>query len=210
MILVRKGVAEAGVPAGPAGAIRTPSGVGMTAREWTTRLFGHGQGLPTVPPTFRRYLLRERLASLRDDLPIVGEDGELDFSVDARALQLRGTLVLRNRYDDPLYRIPQHALHRKDSMEIESGGGGPAATVWRARTPSGRDHWTVTVPGRSPLRLHGAVPDHEYAVETGGRPVAEVSRRWFRQPHTYGVAVEAGEDAALLITIAVAVDLMTH
>ena len=40
--------------------------------------------------------------------------------------------------------------------------------------------------------------------------MAEVSKRWFRLRNTYGVAIPAGEDDALILTIAAAVDQMAH
>ena len=62
-----------------------------------------------------------------------------------------------------------------------------------------RDRWTVTLPGGEALPLRGSVSDHEYRITAGGRQVAEVSKRWFRLRNTYGVAISAGEDEALLL-----------
>lgn len=173
------------------------------------RLFGHG-GLPAAAPgPARKYMMRMHLVAVRDDVAITDEEGEPAFSVDGRALQNRDTLAFRDRYDTVLYRIPQHELHRKDGMEIEADRG-TAARIVRGRTPGGHDHWTVTVPGKESLRLLGAVPDHEYRIEAGGRQVAEVSKRWFRLKNTYGVAVVPGEDDALLLLVTAAVDQMTR
>lgn len=183
----------------------------MTAKDWAARLirpWGGGVGVPAPAP--RRYIMRERLGSVRDDVAITDREGEPVFSVDGRALQLRDTLVLRDRYDAALYRIPSHALHMKDAMEVERADGAMAATIRRARTPGGHDRWTVTIPGRGRIRLLGSAPDHEYRLEAGGARVAEASRRWSRQDHTYGVEVEPGEDNALILMIAVAVDLMVR
>lgn len=182
----------------------------MTAIEWTRRLFGHATVTEGVPVRPRPLMLRERLCPLGDDFPVEDEDGELAFSVDGRALRVGGTLVLRDRYGIALYRIPQHAMYQKTSMEIERAGGGTAATVRRAKVGTMRDRWTVTIPGGEPLRLRGAVADHEYRIERGGRQLAEVSKRWFRQPGVYGVAIAPGEDEGLLVTIAAATDRMSR
>ena len=95
-------------------------------------------------------------------------------------------------------------------MEIERGGGGTAATIRRTRNAAMRDRWAVTLTAGEALQLRGAVPDHEYRIIAGGRQVAEVSKRWFRLRNTYGVAIPAGEDEALLLTIAAAVDQMAR
>ena len=85
-----------------------------------------------------------------------------------------------------------------------------AATVGRAQVGTMRERWSVAVPAGEPLRLRGSPASHEYWIEARGRQVAEVSNRWFRQPFTYGVAVPPGEDDALLVAIALAVDRMVR
>ena len=181
----------------------------MTVKEWTTRLLGHSQLPEGAPVSARKYVMREHLVAVRDDVAITDEEGEPVFSVDGRALQLRDMLVIRDRYDSVLFRIPQHELHRKNVMEIERDGG-TAATIRRERTPGGHDHWTVAIPGGKTLQIRGSVPDHEYRVEADGRVMADVSKRWSRQPRTYGVTIPAGADDPLLLTIAAGVDQMTR
>lgn len=181
----------------------------MTVVEWTRRLLGNGAATGSAPARPRRLMLREHLCPLGDDFPVEDEEGELAFVVDGRALRVKGTLVLTNGSGSVLYRIPEHALHQKTSMEIERAGGGTAATVRRERLGTMRDRWTVVVPGDQPTRLRGAVADHEYRMERGGRRVAEVSKRWC-QPGGYGVAIAPGEDAGLLVAIAVATDRMSR
>jgi uncharacterized protein YxjI len=153
-------------------------------------------------------MLREHLCPLGDDFPVEDEEGELAFIVDGRALR-KGTLVLTNGSGSVLYRIPPHALHQKASLEIERADGGKAATVRQERLGTMRDRWTVVVPGGPLLQLRGAVGDHEYRIERGGRRVAEVSKRWC-QPGGYGVTIAPGEDEGILVTIAAAVDRMTR
>ena len=182
----------------------------MTAIEWTRRLLGGGAAAASGPRS-RRLMLRERLCPLGDDYPVEDEEGELVFFVDGRALRVGSTFVLRDPGGRPLYCIPQHALHQKASLEVEHGdGGGRAATVRRERLGTMRDRWSVALPDGAPLRLGGAVADHEYRVERAGRRIAAVSKRFFGQPGAYGVEAVPGEDEALLVTIAVAVDRMSR
>lgn len=183
----------------------------MTAKEWTMRLFGYPSVPEEDPPArVRRYLMREQLASSGDDYPIEDEEGEPAFSVDGRALRNLHTLIVRDPNGRELYRVPGRMLHLKTFMEIEAGTGGTAATIRKTRVGASRDRWTVTVPGATDLKLRGSVPDHEYRIESGKRRVAQISKRWFRQRGTYGVAIPSGEDEALLLTIAAAVDLMAR
>ena len=181
----------------------------MTAIGWTRRLAG-GADLPGSSPRVRRYRVRARIARNGDDVAIEDQDGEIAFSVDGRALQLQDTLVLRDPYDRPLYRVPPRAMHAGNSVAIERHDGAEAATVGRAQVGTMRERWSVAVPAGEPLRLRGSPAAHEYRIEARGRQVAEVSNRWFRQPFTYGVAVPPGEDDALLVAIALGVDRMVR
>ncbi|MEN6342728.1 MAG: LURP-one-related family protein [Methanospirillum sp.] len=181
----------------------------MTAIEWATRLFGHGGVAGRAPPSARKFLMRERLASIGDDFPIEDEEGELAFSVDGTAARVRHTLIVRDPNGTELYRIPERTLHLKNVMEIERDGR-RAATVGRTKVGTVRERWTVTIPDGETLELRGGIPNHEYRVEVKGRELARVSTRWFRAPDTYGVSVLQGEDEALILTIAAAVDLMAR
>lgn len=73
-----------------------------------------------------------------------------------------------------------------------------------------RDKFVVDVSGGSDLEVKGSILDHEYEVERGGDTIATISKRWFTIRDTYGIETAAGEDDALLLAIAVAVDEMVH
>jgi uncharacterized protein YxjI len=59
------------------------------------------------------------------------------------------------------------------------------------------------------MKAHGRVGDHEYEIERDGATVAKISKKWFRVRESYGVEVAAGEDAALILAITVAIDSLT-
>jgi uncharacterized protein YxjI len=60
------------------------------------------------------------------------------------------------------------------------------------------------------MHAKGNMVDHEYEIERDGRAVATVSKRWFRVRDTYGVEIAPGEDDALVLAIAVGIDVLTH
>jgi uncharacterized protein YxjI len=73
-----------------------------------------------------------------------------------------------------------------------------------------RERWKVDVESGDDLEIQGNVVDHEYEIESGGRKVAEISKRWFRVRDTYGVQIAPGSDVPLLLAVTVAVDTMAH
>ena len=59
-----------------------------------------------------------------------------------------------------------------------------------------RDRFVIDVEDGADLKAHGNIVDHEYEIERDGDTVADISKRWFRVRDTYGVEIDAGEDAA--------------
>jgi uncharacterized protein YxjI len=60
------------------------------------------------------------------------------------------------------------------------------------------------------MEAKGNIVDHEYKIERDGDEIAEVSRRWFRVRDTYGVEIDPGQDAALILATVVCIDQMTQ
>ena len=60
------------------------------------------------------------------------------------------------------------------------------------------------------IEAQGSFLDMEYTFTRGGRPVAEVSKRWFSFTDTYGVDIAEGEDQILLLASTVVIDMVCH
>ena len=50
----------------------------------------------------------------------------------------------------------------------------------------------------------------EYVFRRRTQTIAEVSKRWFAWTDTYGVDVREGEDAALILSSTVVIDMVCH
>lgn len=174
------------------------------------RRIGARTGPPEGAGNVHKYKMKERLISIGDDFPIENEAGARVYYVDGKALRLRNTLVIKDMQGNDLYKIQERMLRIKDTMEIERAGGGEAATIKKALITPLRERWTVKVPGGPDMEVQGNLLDHEYRIERGREKVAEVSKKWFRLRDTYGVDIAPGQDDALILTIAVALDQMAH
>jgi len=66
-------------------------------------------------------------------------------------------------------------------------------------------------PGFGPdLEARGDFMAYDFAIRRGDRIVATVSKKWFTYADVYGVEVLPGEDAALILQIAVIMDKCLH
>jgi uncharacterized protein YxjI len=156
-----------------------------------------------------RYRMRERLLAFGDDFYIENAAGQRAYWVDGKALRLRDTLSFKDMRGNEIYRIQEKVMRIRDSMTIYRGND-VAAKVHKALITPLRDRYSVDIPGSPDLSTQGNILQHEYRVEQGGRPVATISKRWFRIRDTYGVEIAPGQDDLLILAITVCVDAMSQ
>ena len=152
-----------------------------------------------------RYLVQERIFSIRADFWIEDEDGNRVFVVDGKALSLRETFELKDAYGNLLIVIRKKFFAMRDTMEIENGSG-IIATVRPAFFSPIKHRYEIDLAGGARLEAVGSFADKDWELKDGHQVVGRISRRWFRIRDTYGVEVEPGVDDALIIAIAICID----
>lgn len=156
------------------------------------------------------YRMRQKIVSIGDDFWIEDESGRRAYKVDGKALRVRDTLILEDAAGNELFRIQAKVVRVRDTMEIEDPSGATVAVVKKALITPLRERWDVDVTSGPGMSVQGNVVDHEYTIESDGRKVAEVSKRWFRVADTYGVEVADGADPALVLAVTTVIDAMAH
>ncbi len=156
------------------------------------------------------YQMRQKMFAIGDDFWIENDRGERVYKVDGKALRIRSTLVLEDRSGREVARIQERMLRVKDSMEIEDANGQRVGMVKKALITPLRDRWVVKIRNGPDLEVQGNILDHEYSIGEGRDKVAEVSKRWFRIRDSYGIEIEPGQDDAVILMVAVAIDEMAH
>ena len=156
----------------------------------------------------RKFQMREKLMSIGDDYWIEDESGTKAFKVDGKAMRMRDTWVLEDAQGNEVATIREKKMSIRDKIKIELAGG-REATVKKAMVGI-RDRFIVEVDGGKDLKVHGNIVDHEYDIDRDGDKIAEVSKKWFRVRDTYGVDVLDPQLTVLVLSVAVAVDSMSH
>jgi uncharacterized protein YxjI len=166
------------------------------------------QGPAPSGPT--QYRMREKIFSIGDDFWIETNRGAKAYKVDGKALRLRNTLNLEDAHGRVVAQVQERWMRMRDVMAIERDGQ-KIAEVKKAFVNIARDRFSIDLAGRgADMEARGNILDHEYHITQGGRPVAEISKRWFRVRDTYGIEIEPGADDALVLTIAICIDQMAH
>jgi uncharacterized protein YxjI len=156
-----------------------------------------------------QYQMREKIFSIGDDYWIENNRGERVFKVDGKALRARETMIIEDTTGAELCKIQEKMLRVRETMEIERHGD-TLATVKKAMITPLRERYSVQVRHGDDLEVQGNIVDHEYTIERGREKIAEVSKRWFRVRDTYGVEIEPGQDAALILAVTACLERMSH
>ncbi|HEX9985524.1 MAG TPA: LURP-one-related family protein [Thermoanaerobaculia bacterium] len=156
-----------------------------------------------------RYKMRQKMISFGDDFTIEDENGNPAYEVDGKVMRIRETFELKDRQGNVVAMIRGKLISIRSKMEILRNDD-VVATVTKALFAPFRDKFKVDVAGGGDMDIDGSILDHEYTITRGDKTVAMVSKRWFTFTDTYGIEVASGEDDALVLAIAVALDEMAH
>lgn len=156
------------------------------------------------------YRMTEKLVSIGDDYWIENERGQRIFYVDGKAMRLQDTLVLKDLQGNEVYEIKERLFKLRDTMDIKNPEGSTVATVKKAFITFLREKWEVEVADGSDMEIQGDILDYDYSIEANGQRIARISKRFFSLTDTYGIEIVPGQDDALVLAIAAAIDQMAH
>jgi len=151
-----------------------------------------------------RYLVRHRIFSIPASFWITDEDGNEVFYVDGESL-VKQTFQLADREGNVLAVIRKQFFRLRGTMDIERDNA-VIATVTQAMFSPFSHRYDISLGDGNGWLAQGDFTDMSWELLDGGRVVGRISRQWFKARDTFGVEVEPGQDAALVIAIAVAID----
>ncbi len=165
--------------------------------------------MPTpMLPAGTRYRLNQQVVSIGNDYWVEDEDGQRVLVVDGKVMRLTTTLILEDLQGETKAVIRRRLLRPRETFAIVRDHR-TVATVRRPFLSFLRDRLVVRLQDGG-MTVRGDLLEHEYRIEQGGELVGEISKRWFSLHDSYGVEVEEGQDALLVIAIAVCVHVMSH
>ena len=193
----------AGAPAAGAPAAGAPAAGAPAAAPPAAAPAGGEQQLDN------RLKVRERLFAFGDDFWVENARNRRVFWVDGKALRVRDTLLFKELQGQERYKLQEKIARIRDTMTLYKADGSTAATIKKALITPLRERYTVDLPGQPGLETQGNILHHEYTMEQSGRPVATISKRWFRIRDTYGIEVVPGTvDPLLVVAMTVAIDMI--
>jgi uncharacterized protein YxjI len=156
------------------------------------------------------YMIRQKTFAFGDDYFVVNANRQQCFKIDGKVRLVKESLVLRDMQGKELYRLSEKVIRVRESYDIVRGDT-VVARVHNAIVDPLRERFDIEIPGGEKMTARGKIIWAEYTVTRGDRPVAQITKRfsWLARD-SYGVAVAPGEDDALILAIAVVIDMMVH
>jgi uncharacterized protein YxjI len=153
-----------------------------------------------------RYLAREKLFSFTADFWIEDELGGRAFLVDGSGPFSREAFTLRDVDGGLRALIRRKAFAWRETLRIEDGSGTIVASV-RPAFALFKQRYEITLADGSQLEAAGNFTGKDFEIRgLDGQAYGRMSRERWRMRDTYWVDVPDGQDAALIISIAICID----
>jgi uncharacterized protein YxjI len=157
----------------------------------------------------RRYRMRQKLFSLRDQFRIQDAGGDDVYVVKGKLISLRDRLTFSSTEGEELLEIqqklvslkPQYRIYRDDRLY---------AVVKKRLLSLLKARFNIEVEDGPTLEAKGNFLDYEYKFLRGDAEVARVSKTWFALRDSYGVQVSDEVDDLLILACAVVIDMINH
>ena len=157
-----------------------------------------------------RYRLHQNLGSISDAVTVQTDQGNAAFQFEIAQRELEDVLVLRDMAGSVRCLLHGHLSTLTVGTDILSGDGRRLAHVTRTPVSAVRDRFEVDTESGGFWLVIGDVGNREFTLDSPKGKIAEVSRRWFKLPNTFGVEVAPGQDDALVLAVTTAIDQLTH
>jgi uncharacterized protein YxjI len=156
------------------------------------------------------YMMRQKTFAFGDDYLVVNAQRQPCFKIDGKVRLVKESLVLRDMQGKELYRLSEKVIRVRESFDIVRAEA-VVARVHNAIVDPLRERFDIEIPGGENMTARGKIIWAEYSLTRGTKPVAQITKRfsWLARD-AYGVAVAPGEDDALILAIAVVIDMMVH
>jgi uncharacterized protein YxjI len=153
--------------------------------------------------------MKQKLFAWGDDFVIKDTDGRDAFFVDGKAFSFGHQLSFQDMQGQELVFIKQKLLSWGPTYEIYQGDR-LVAMVKKELFTFFSCRFEIDVEGPDDLTAEGTFTDHEYTITRGGAVVATVSKEWFTFADSYGVDIDDGQDAVLILASTVVIDMACH
>lgn len=154
-----------------------------------------------------RYLIKQKLFSLSDGFTIKNENNEDCFKVKGKIISVGKKLRLLDMNDTELVYIQEKVLSFFASYELKVN----SETVMKVKGKFSPLRCKFAITGQAgEYDIEGNILAREFKILKNGNVVVTVSKKFLALTDTYTVDISEGEDVALMLSVAIVLDMSTH
>lgn len=155
-----------------------------------------------------RFVMKQKLFSLRDSFEITDENERLAFTAKSHFFSVRKSFQLKDASDSDFAYIKKQLFAIKPKFEFENTRG-EKALLKKHFFPLFSHKFSLFL-GAEKIEIFGDFWAHEYQFVKRGVVIAEVSKKWFSWSDTYGVDIDSSEHTWFVICTVIAIDCILH
>ncbi len=152
-----------------------------------------------------RFILKDKLFSLGGDLSIEDGQGRQVYFVDGKLISIGRRLEIMDTSGRVVSTIQQRIMALRRTYDIQLPNN-LKVSISKALFSPFIDRLKIDVPGPGDLDVHGDLFHHEYSIDLHGKEVARVTKKWISLVDAYGIEIDEGVDALLILVSAVVID----
>ena len=154
------------------------------------------------------FQVKKRVFSLGDKYDILDRNNVAAYSVQGKFFSIGNKLTMLNNSGAEVARIEQRVLSLVSEYDIYQGGQ-IAAVVKKKVFSLLVPRFTIAGPGGN-YEMQGDWLNWNYTITQSGQTVAQISRQLALFQDRYGVEIQPGAVAPLLLAIAIVMDEVMH
>ena len=155
-----------------------------------------------------RFILRQKIFSLRDVFHIKNEHDELAFEIVSKLLSLRRTFIMQDTQEQQVDIIKRKIFAIRPTFYLTFNDGSKAKLRKKFFSWFGSKYY-LNYNGQDIL-IVGDFLAHEYDFLIDEQPIASVSKAWFSFTDTYGVDIAKPNHVPLILSSVVIIDELQH
>ena len=149
-----------------------------------------------------RYQIKQKLLSLTENFTIQDEAGRDVLKVSGKLIG--STKTISDMAGLELATVKRRYLTIRRTFEVRIGGQVVAVIRGRLFRLIGAAFEIETTSG--PIEVDGRLFERDYTLRRGGKPIAQISKRWFSLTDSYGVDIFDQNDTLICIATVLAID----
>ncbi len=161
---------------------------------------------PGLILTAHEYVLKKKILSLNEHYDLEDRTGAQLGDANGNIIQLPAKFVVKDALGQEVMRLQGKVLALRNQFTLYDNIGVQRGVIKKKIVKFIGDEYWVEKDGAEMMRIYGNFVEHDYRMEIGGQPVAQVHKRWFTIRDWLEVSVLGDVDHRIVLGAVIAIE----